>query len=361
MSKKIKQPFKELPKEQIKPGTSKEAGKPREYIGPGTMRVSAHYVAEKNKGADKQPDTAAIYNGNITIDKNDMIIQGIQLETEEDKLMNTVLTLLHQKSDVRIDKKNIPANSETFYMGNIIDGKKGYYGEDILPLVRLKLKPPELYKTYTGNPNYSTAEIESIWRIVFRLMKKRFYISYTSSRYIKEGKNIRTAKSKHESFRPLIEMERFYDDVSDEELREINRKPFINDKGEIIVNLHPVCTHQIDTNFIVYPRDINRITEIACGGPKKLTKAIIILRDKLLMKLSKKDYIYLVDENNLPKKLAMHMELKQGRKKRIKEKIQECFDAVKNMGLATEIIRCKGAQNQPQIKIIINPDFNKFR
>ena len=121
-------------------------------------------------------------------------------------------------------------------------------------------------------------------------------------------------------------------------------------KAEIIIQLNPIFIDQIDSKFIEYPTDINRITSIAAGGANKVTESISALRDYFLRAISnnKKKEITTTSINydKLPYILGLDKYVKEGRRSLINVRIQQAIDASINMGIIAAYKEEIGAENQ---------------
>lgn len=327
-----------------------------------SMRVAAHYVTNKFRNSENkqgslfdsiQPELKD-YLTDRDVDIKE--VYGIKLLPEQDKMMNTLLSLLHQNSNTQIDKNNKPAEPDLFYRGNAPELTKiQQYGKEYIKAPVLVTTQAELCKEYTGKSDYSGAEILSMWKTLISIAEHFILLSYTYKEWVPEGKTYREVTHGVQTYKPLIELNKFYEDIKGSSRD--NKRLFISDEGKIVINFHAVFVHQIDTNFISYPTDINKRIEIACGGANKVTTPVRALVDKLMFKLSKKQYTYTIDEHNLPHTLGLETEMRQGRKSRIKSKIESTIKAVINLGLVLQVELTKGKYQQPQYIFTLNKDF----
>ena len=85
---------------------------------------------------------------------------GIKLTPSEDKLINAIYKLLHDKSE------NQDENSDLFYGGNEPGQLVAYGGDDQKAKSTFCNKPAELYKEYLGENDYSGKEIANIKNII---------------------------------------------------------------------------------------------------------------------------------------------------------------------------------------------------
>ena len=331
-----------------------------------TRRISGHFYDQKLKYNEPEnlqynifdsllPETKEKINeNNITT-----IVEGIKLSPAEDKLINSIWNLLQRKSNTKIDEKNKPAEPDRFYRGNLPPAKSLYGGETInIPMLRIT--PHELYTEYTGSKDYGGYEIETIKKLLNSLKRRDYLIKYKAHRFEKRGKKFERVIDRIEEYQPLLRIIKYYEGLTEDEDKQLDKdNNLINERGEIIIKLNAIFVHQLDTKFIIEPTDLDKRTEIASGGAKRVTDAIIKLRGQLIRKLSAGESYYLIDEDRLPYILGLDNYIKESRKKLIKEREEESINAVINLGLVLEVKRETGKKYQPQLRFILNPDFNK--
>ena len=335
------------------------------------IRQSGHYVDQKlkhNKPSDVQLnifDTLEaktidkINKINNEDDKTIMIPEGIKLTVAEDKLMNTLLNKLYEKSNVKVNNKNRPDEPDKFYKGNIPAEAKKYGGKVITP-ARIRLTAHELFTELTGTKEYSGQEIQYYNNILSSLRDKNFLIIYKRYREEKNGNRTETKIDRIEEYQPILKIDKYYESLTEKEDRDLDLKDSLtNVKGDIIITFNPIITDQINVKWVSYPKDINERTEKASGGAYKVTKAIINLRDFLLRAISNKNYTITIDKENMPYLLGLDKYIKEGRKKLINKRIEESIRAVINLGLAIEVTDTKGVRYQPQYRFTLNSDFCK--
>lgn len=331
-----------------------------------TRRISGHFYDQKLKYNEPEnlqynifdsllPETKEKINeNNITT-----IVEGIKLSPAEDKLINSIWNLLQRKSNTKIDEKNKPAEPDKFYRGNLPPAKS-LYGGETLSIPMLRITPHELYTEYTGSKDYGGKEIEIVKKLLNSLKRRDYLIKYKAHRFEKRGKKFEEVIDRVEEYQPLLRIIKYYEGLTKDEDKQLDKdNNLINDRGEIIIKLNAIFVHQLDTKFIIEPTDLDKRTEIASGGANRVTDAIIRLRGQLIRKLSAGESYYLIDEDRLPYILGLDNYIKESRKKLIKEREEESINAVINLGLVLEVKRETGKKYQPQLKFILNPDFNR--
>jgi len=330
------------------------------------VRHSGHYVDQKLKynKPDSQPslfDTLSQETIDKITNKNEVetIVEGIKLSIAEDKLLTALLNLNHKKSNVKINKENLPAEPDKYYRGNMATVIVTFGNREI-HTPTLRITPHEFFTEVTGTKDYSGEEIKYYNGILKSLESKNYLIKYKRQRKIKTNGKTNTVIDRVEEYLPLIKIIKYYEGLSkeeDEQLDHNENTPLSNIKGEIIIKFSPLFVDQIDTKFILYPTDINKRTEIASGGSHKVTTAIIKLRDYLMRSLSNKNYSVTLDKENLPYILGLDKYIQESRKKLIDQRVKESIQAVITLGLVTEVKTKTGVKYQPQYEFILNKDF----
>lgn len=329
------------------------------------VRHSGHFIDNKLKYNKPSEEPPTLFDSLFPETRNkieeeyrETITEGIRLGKAPEKLLNAILNILHRKSNTKINEKNIPAEPERFYKGNMPTEAVSYGGKNTrAPMLRIT--PHELFTEVTGSKDYSGKEIKDYNTALKELGSKQYLITYKRKRRVFNGKKYTVVIDRIEEYMPLIRIVKYYEGLSREEDKRLDEKnsKLSHERGEIILKLNPIFIDQLDTKFILYPTDINKRTEIASGGSLRVTEAITKLRDYLMRAISSKTYTVTIDKKNLPYILGLETYIKQSRKKLISQRIEESFQAVKNLGLALEIKETTGANYQPQYKFILNKDF----
>ena len=278
---------------------------------------------------------------------------GICLTPSEDKLINAIYKLLHDKSETR------DTHSENFYGGNV-PGQVVSYGGHEAPSAYLKIKPSELYKEYLSKEDYSGKEIDNVKSVLQCLAKKQFLIIYDRQRKIQNGKKIETRTDRIEAFQSLIQIVTYIEDLTDIEIKKLDEgsgEDIREQKGELVIALNPLLTDQINSKYVEYPPDINRRTIIAAGGHRHVTESINALRDYMIRELSNKRHKPEINADKLPYLLKLGTYVEQYRKKLIKERIEGAINTVKRLGIIQTVEMQIGAEGQEKYVFTLNPDF----
>lgn len=322
-------------------------------------RQSGHYVDEKLKYIKPNqqynlfdlisPETRQkIENSRIEIKA-----EGIKLTYPEDKMINTLNLILHEKS------QNKNPNKDDFYIGNAkpIIIPYGNNPEQKAPVLRFK--PKELYKAYMGKDNYSGADILFINKILHQVEAKKFLIKYDRIKKIKKGKKEAILTDRIEEFASLIKILVFYPNLSVDEKKKLDNGDMTvwKNNGEIIIALNPIFTDQIDTKFIEYPIDANRRLVIAAGGHKKVTSSTSTLMEYLLREISAKRYHPQINEDNLQCMLGLENYAKEKRKKRLRDRIEKDIQTMINMGIVLSYEKQPNVSGNLKYMFRLNKDY----
>lgn len=325
---------------------------------------SGHFIDQKLKTSYKreQGKQMSLWDSLLPTTKEkikdeEVIVEGIKLSEKEEQTLNGILRLLHEKSDTQKDSKNKPSNNGTYYKGNL-PAQKTQYGGKNTEAPKIKFKATELYEAVTGNNRPSQKDINYIKDSIMSLENKKFLIAY--NRYYTQGKE--TKIDRIEEYQPLIKLLTFYEGLTPKELKEVEtgNEDIKNQKGEVILMLNPVFIDQIDTKFIEFPVDVNKLTKIARGGGR-VHSGITNLRDYLLRAIGSNkgkgaDKTY-IDKENLPYILGLEQYVKQSRKKLINIRIEESIETCKNLNLITDAKEVTGARGQVQYEFTLNLNY----
>jgi len=269
------------------------------------------------------------------------IVEGIRLSPSEQKIIDCLCKLLHEKS------QTLEPKEPDYYSGNV-----GYelvrYGKDKnTPAPKLAFTLYELTLEYKGGEYVSGKDIENIKTILQELDNRRFLLSYVETIHKRDGGRI---ERKIEDFRKLIHILKLSQTEYDKEDIELSKKE------ETVILLNPIFRRQIDSKFILYPNDINRRTIIAYGS-HNLSETVLRLRDYLMKELSYKHH---TPEINLDRLYWMLNEkwMKESRKKKVKEFTEKALETCKALGLLISYELKTGATGEPKIVFTLNKDWD---
>lgn len=270
--------------------------------------------------------------------------EGIRLTPSQDKLLNAILKLLHDKSE------NRNTLSENFYAGNVVGEMVQYGGNgQIARSSTIRIFPSELYKSYMDNHDYSRADIKFIKKVLRETELQKFLIIYERRRELKNEKGKKEYRfDRIEDFQSLFKIVSFFEGLTEEEVEKLDSgSDLLRDrKGELIIALNPLLTDQINSKYVEYPSDINKRTVIAAGGYKLVTESMLALRDYMLRELSARRFQCEINEERLLLILKLENYIKSKRKKIIQQRVEDAIQFIKNLGLIENCDRVIGALGQ---------------
>jgi hypothetical protein len=268
------------------------------------------------------------------------IVEGIKLSPSEQKVVDTLCKLLHDKSQTA---KPEQAN---YYTGNSGYEIVEYSGDKNTPAPKLAFTLYELTLEYKGGEYVAGKDIENVRTILQELDNKRFLLSYVETTPKNDGGRL---ERKIEEFQKLISILKISErDISKEGLE-------LSKKEETIILLHPIFRRQIDSKFILYPNDINRRTIIAYGS-HNLSDTALRLRDYLIRELSSKHYEPEVYLDRLYW-IVNEKWMKESRKKKVKEFTDKALETCKTLGLLLSYETKPGATGEDKIVFKLNKDW----
>jgi len=289
------------------------------------------------------------------------LVEGIKLTRSQDKMVLTLSKMLHEKS------QTADPTSKNYYTGNLqplpypnygsrtakeYDKKRGTPREitankpTYAPKIAFTLY--ELTKEYKGGEAISGKDVDNVKSILTELANKRYLISYIETTYKKDGTRI---ERKIEGFKKLID----FDEYKLSETQYSKKNVELSKKEETIITLNPIFRHQIDTNFIEYPTDINRRTKIAYGSHKVsgiTQRFITYLMNEHSYKHHKPeiylDRLYwLLDEKWM----------KESRKKKVREFTEKAIETAIALGLLLSYEITQGNTGEEKVIFYLNKEW----
>ncbi len=265
------------------------------------------------------------------------IVEGIKLSPSEQKVIDTLCKLLHEKS------QTLEPGKEDYYSGNLGYELVEFGGEKRTPAPKLAFTLYELTREYKGGEYVAGKDIENVKSILRDLDNRRFLMSYVEIVSLKGGGRV---ENKIEGFKKLIEILQLSQTKYSGEDIELSKKE------ETVILLNPIFRRQIDSKFILYPTDITRRTIIAYGS-HNLSEIALRLRDYLMRELSCKHYEPVINLDRLYWMLNEKW-MRESRKKKVKEYLDKALDTVKALGLLLNYEIKTGATGEPKIIFKLN-------
>lgn len=268
------------------------------------------------------------------------VVEGIKLSPSEQKVIDTLCKLLHEKS------QTLEPGKEDYYSGNTGYELVEYGGDKKTPAPKLGFTLYELTLGYKGGLSISGKDVENVKSILQELDKRKFLLSYVETYYKKDGGRI---ERRLEDFRALIHIVKLSEVDYDKTDIELSKKE------ETIILLNPIFRRQIDSKFILYPTDITRRTIIAYGS-HNLSETALRLRDYLMRELSSKHYEPVINLDRLYWMLNEKW-MRESRKKKVKEFTERAIETCKALGLLLGHEIKPGATGEPKVVFYINKDW----
>jgi len=264
------------------------------------------------------------------------IVEGIKLSPSEQKVIDCLSKILHEKS------QHIDPKKPSYYTGNQTPDIIKYGSEDaIAPKLAFTLY--ELTKEYKGGDYVSGKDIENVRQVLQDLDSRRFLYSYIETTKTETGGRI---ERKIEDFKKLIHILKMSETEYSQEDVEIRRYE------ETIILLNPIFSRQIDSKFILYPNDIHKRTMIAYGSWKPSDIALR-LRDYLVREISSKHYSPEIYLERLQYMVADKW-MKESRKKKVQEYLQKAIETCEALGIIESYETKTGATGAPLMVFTLN-------
>ena len=268
------------------------------------------------------------------------IVEGIKLSPSEQKVVDCLSKLLHEKS------QNIDPNKADFYSGNEASSQLVTYGSEQVIAPTLSFTLYELTKEYKGGESISGKDVENVRQVLHDLDQRRFLYSYVETSKTKTGGRI---ERKIEDFKKLIHIVKLSETEYTQEDVEIRRFE------ESIIMLNPIFSRQIDKKFILYPNDIHKRTMIAYKS-WNISDITLRLRDYLIRELSSKRYSPEIYLDKLYYLVAEKW-MKESRKRKVKEYLDKAIDTCEALGLLDRYETKTGATGEPLIVFHLNKNW----
>ena len=280
------------------------------------------------------------------------VVEGIKLSSAENKVVDCLCKLLHERSQV------VDPTKEDYYSGNVapvvdpITNQKDVivsnYGGEIVTASKLAVTLYELTKEYKGGEAVSGKDVDNVSRTLVELSDKKFLLKYKEETRLKNGtKRVREI----EVFHPIIALPNYRDILYSKEGIELSKRE------ETLIMLHPIFKRHIEGKFILLPNDITRRTKIA-NGSHKVPEITYRLREYLTKEHSLKHYepeIYL----DRLYWLVHDKWMRENRRALVKKYLDRAIDTVKTLGLLLDYkVEPGKTTGEPKIIFYLNKDWD---
>lgn len=232
------------------------------------------------------------------------IIPRIELSTFEDKVVNSLIKCLYERSDK--NRKN-----ENYYLGNgeVKTAKNG----NLIP--QLIIKPQQLYKEITGKKRPNGKDVKEIRTALDNLSSKNYPIEYRK----KVGKDFIVIRNSQ----PLLNfssLARFNEEENSKYIK--GNEDLFTKKEAFVISFNPIFSDQIKEKYILYPANLE--DKITLASPKRVKASTNNLRDYLLRGLSSKNYSLQIYKPKLLDVLNISHQRKARREALLNEALEVC-------------------------------------
>lgn len=285
-------------------------------------------------------------------EEQEVHLPRLDLSPAEDRILFVLNQLLARNSE------RYNQHSSDYYLGNYEPGMVKIESME-LETARLIISPHELYKTYHGRRDYGADNSKFVLETLLSLAKKQFLVTFSIPKTDKK-----TGKKTYDKLRtlqPLFMIAILNSDLTEKEHIDINNsKDFVEGNGcRFVFKFSPIFTNNIRERYIEYPEDIHlRIASTKAAGAKgRLPQCVNLFRDLLFREKQLKRYSIERDEETLIQVLGLTTEAKSGKRQRIQERLQKCFDIFKELGLLKTVEKTAGSKGQSKYVIQIDKEF----
>lgn len=314
-----------------------------------TYLRAGHFVDQSLKYDYPYNKTAPLFENlsstTITKIKEDnkeltQIIEGINLSAGEYKLIDAITKIYYEKSDT----KN--SDSKKKFLGNLGGDSSRYYSGERALYPKMTFTLYELTKEYVGIKKRITGkDLKNVEAIIRDLDSRRFLVKYEERTKL-EGKN-KTIIRAIEDYIKLIHIAK----VTEEDNLTGERKDL-----DIEIILSPIFRNQIESKYVIYPKDIANRT-IEAYGNSRVPERIYKLRDFLMRLISNprmnreitlSRLFYLLDSPAM----------KNNNIKRARENTKITLETMIKLGLLKEYkIEPSKTTGEDKVIFILNEDF----
>lgn len=214
----------------------------------------------------------------------------------------------------------------------------------------------EKRKTSRGKFEYSSNERDKALEALENLSQKKYLFYYEKKYWENNKEKIELIKT----IRPLINLEKVYKGLSEEESEEIKSGDENNEKITFYkVTLAPVFVDQLDTYFVLKPANCYQEIKLKYG---KTSKYVQLFIDYLFLEFTQKKYynknnseemVIKISSEALSYKLRMDKLIREGKKNKINEELKNCFKIAFELGYIFEYKTLPGSEMEI---FTLNPD-----
>lgn len=282
--------------------------------------------------------------------------KSVSLTSTEYKLIDCLSELLHEHS------QTTDPTQANYYTGNkTAQEVTEATGKEVRELVpyggagqrarapKLAVTLYELTKKYKGGEYVSGKDISTVNELLTGLTNnadKRVLIRYTKETKNEKGNRVVYEIEDYQSLVKLLDIRRTEYGKEDK---------VMNQRGEVVILLNAIFRDQIETKYILFPKDITK-RMIEAAGTHKIPEAMYKLRDYLARAHANKDYTPEIGLKKLYWTLADDF-MKASKLKRVAEITQRAIEVVKKLGLLESHQIVTGKSGEQKVIFTLNKDW----
>ena len=269
---------------------------------------------------------------------------GITLSKGEHKVIDCLTELLHETSQTAEPK------NKDYYVGNKDTQVVEYGGKGqraVAPKIAVTLY--ELTKKYKGGEAISGKDVENVRKLLVGLgddPDKKVLIRYTRELKTATGNRVKEEVEDYQNLIKVLNLRRT--EFNDKDVTTSQRE-------EIVIVLNPIFRDQIESKFILFPKDIVK-RMIDATGTHNIPEITYRLRDWLARAHSAKNYTPEIGLDKLYLTVAGEY-MKESRKKLAKQYTDKAIEAVIKLGLLVSYEIKTGQGGELKIVFTLNKDW----
>jgi len=267
------------------------------------------------------------------------IVDGIRLSPSEQKVIDSLTKLLHEKS------QNKNPEDSTYYTGNA-GAELVQYGDTETQAPKIAFTIYELTKEYKGGDYVAGKDIENVKKILQELDSRRYLIKYIETTHQKGGGRTERTIETYSSLLQVIELTETEYSGTDIELSKTE---------ETVIVLNPIFRRQIDSKYLLLPNDINQRT-IEAYGSHNISEITLRLRDYLVREHSSRRFTPEISIEKLYYTLSDKW-MKESRKKKVREYTEKALQVCKDIGILKSYKIETGAKGEKKIVFTLDKDW----
>ena len=316
---------------------------------PTTVKLGGHLIDEKLR-----PRPRDLFSDMETLDGIDQStrdkVAKAQIENEDisiflnrtdsstKRAVTALALLLAEKSQITDPEKR------NYYTGNAIAKAKS---NTEVPVPAFRCSIYEFAKKFSGKKAPSGTHIKHAIGVLKRLEDQKFFYRYVAT-FTTKGKKSDPKELVRSGYRPLI----YLDDL---EIKTVGG----DIKKEIVIELNPIFIDQIQTKYILAPRNLIELM-IQASPSQNIPSSSQNLMYYFMRSYSSKSYTGKIYIDNLYKTIDQ-INYENKRKSRLENNLKNGLELCKNMGLLNSWSIETGATGKLMLVYTLNIGFTKSK